>query len=70
VSAIDVNRAYMSLFVHCDLVQESIVGAVKAPLLRTLNVEGQYGDIVQKIYNNSIYVCGNPESSDIPVNMV
>jgi hypothetical protein len=56
VSAADVNRAYTSLFVYCDLVQESIVGDTKAPLLRTLNVEGQYGDIVQKIYNNPIYV--------------
>ena len=55
-SAADVNRAYTRCFVVCDHAQESIVGNTHAPLFRTLNVEGQYGDIVQKIYNNPIYV--------------
>lgn len=52
----DVNRGFATLFVYCDLAQETIVGDTKAPLLRTLNIEGSYGDIIQKVYANPIYI--------------
>lgn len=56
VSAADINRACNTMFIYCDLVQESIVGDSTAPLLRTTNVEVEYGDFIQKTYSNPIYV--------------
>ena len=54
--AADINRSFATMFVYCDVVRESIVGNTTVPLLRTLNVEGRYGDIIQKTYHAPIYV--------------
>jgi len=54
--AADINRSFATMFVYCDVVRESIVGNTTVPLLRTLNVEGRYGDIIQKTYHTPIYV--------------
>jgi len=54
--AADVNRSVATIFVYCNVVRESIVGNTTAPLLRTLNIEGRYGDVIQKIYHTPIYV--------------
>jgi len=54
--AADVNRSFATMFIYCDVVRESIVGDTTVPLLRTLNVEGRYGDIIQKIYHTPTYV--------------
>lgn len=56
VSTGDVNRSCNTIFVYCDIVQESIVGDVTAPLLRTLNVRGVQDEIVQMSYSNLIYI--------------
>lgn len=47
---------FHSLFVYTNIIQYSTVGDVRAPLLRIVNVEGNYGDIVAKIYDNPHYV--------------
>ena len=56
VSAADVNRGYNCLFVYCNVVVDSIVGDVRAPLLRTVNVKGRYGDSVREIFVKPLYI--------------
>lgn len=56
VSAVDLNRGYNNLFVYCNVVVDGIVGDVRAPLLRTINVRGQYGDSVREIFTKPLYI--------------
>jgi hypothetical protein len=53
---IDVNRGCHMMFVYCDIVQDSIVGDVKAPLLRTVTTRGRYGESVREVFTKPIYV--------------
>jgi len=55
-SAVDLNRGYNSLLVYCNVMVDSIVGDVRAPLLRTVNVKGRYGDSVREIFTKPLYV--------------
>lgn len=52
----DINHGCASIFVYCDLAQDVVVGDTKAPLLRVLNVEGKFGDVIHKIYTRPIYI--------------
>lgn len=52
---VDVNRGKHSIFVYCDLVRDSIVGDIRAPLLRSLVVQGRYGDNVREVFNKPMY---------------
>ena len=45
-----------SLFVYTDIFEYNIVGDTRAPLLRNVSVEGEYGDIVTKTYDSPHYV--------------
>jgi hypothetical protein len=56
VSAADVNRGYNCLFVYCNVVVDSIVGDVRAPLLRSINVKGRYGDSIREIFVKPLYI--------------
>jgi hypothetical protein len=53
---IDVNRNCNSLFVYTDIVQDSIVGDVKAPLLRSVIAHGRYGENVRDIFTKPMYI--------------
>jgi len=52
----DLRGGFYSLYIYCSLVEPQIVGNVTAPLLRNVHIEGQYGDIVEKIYHSPHYV--------------
>ena len=52
----DINRGCNTLFVYCDIAEDVIVGDTKAPLLRTVNVQGEYGETTHKIYSTPLYV--------------
>jgi hypothetical protein len=56
VSAVDVNRGYECLFVYCNVVVDSIVGDVRAPLLRSINVRGRYGESVREVFVKPLYI--------------
>ena len=56
VSAADVTRDYNYLFVYCNVVVDSIVGDVRAPLLRSINVKGRYGECVREIFVKPLYI--------------
>jgi hypothetical protein len=55
-AAANVNRGCSTLFVYCDVAEDVIVGDMMAPLLRTVNGDGRYGDTVHKIYTAPLYV--------------
>lgn len=52
---IDVNRAKHTFFVYCDIIEDSIVGDVRAPLLRATVARGSYGDNIRDIYIKPLY---------------
>ena len=52
----DVNRGLRSLFIHCDIVQPQLVGDQYVPLLRTVAVRGQTGDVVAESFSNIHYM--------------
>ena len=53
--AADINAGFSSMFVYCNLVTDQIVGDKQVPLLRTVQVEGKYGDTITKTYPNPLY---------------
>lgn len=53
---IDVQRGCHFLFVYTDIVQDSIVGDIKAPLLRSVIARGQYGENVRDIFTKPMYI--------------
>ena len=52
----DLQRSFYSLFVYCDVVEHVVVGDVKAPLLRTVNITGKEGLTVNRIFQTVQYV--------------
>ena len=45
-----------SIYVYCDIVQPQIVGNTMVPLLRTIPVSGNPGDVITKTFTNIQYV--------------
>ena len=43
------------MFVYCNLVGDQIVGDKKVPLLRAVQIEGEYGDTITKTFQNPLY---------------
>ena len=52
----DVNRGLRSLFVHCDIIDPQLVGHQSVPLLRTIAVKGQVGEVVAESFSNIHYM--------------
>ncbi len=52
----DIRIGFYSLYLYCSLVEPQIVGNVTAPLLRSVHVKGNHGDIIEKLYNTPHYV--------------
>lgn len=47
---------FHSMFVYTNIIEYNTVGDTRAPLLRTVNIEGEYGDTVTKTYVSPHYV--------------
>ena len=52
----NLQRGFYSLLVYCNVVEPTVVGAFKVPLLRTVNIDGREGLTVSRIYQNIQYV--------------
>jgi len=52
----DIRVGFYSIYVYCSLVEPQIVGNVTAPLLRSVHINGIYGDIIEKLYQSPHYV--------------
>ena len=51
----DLQRGFYCLFVYCDLIEPVLVGDVKAPILRIVNIKGKEGEMINRIYQNVQY---------------
>ena len=51
----DLQRGFYSLYVYCDILEDVVVGDVKAPLLRTVNINGKEDKMVSRIYQTVQY---------------
>lgn len=52
----DLRAGFECLYVYCDLCTSQPVGDVLAPLLRIVNVQGVYSEVVARIYDTPHYV--------------
>lgn len=53
---VDVRAGLDALYVYCDLVENQIVGNVRAPLLKILPVQGIHGEIINQDFVARHYV--------------
>ena len=49
-------QPFYSLFIYTNIVEYHTVGDTRAPLLRIVNVDGQYGETVTNIYDSPHYM--------------
>ena len=47
---------FYAMYVYCNIVENQIVGNYRVPLLRSVHVEGNHGDIRDKIFHSPHYV--------------
>ena len=52
----DINGGFSSMYVYTDIVDAQFVGDVKVPVLRIVNIEGEYGNTVHASFRNLQYV--------------
>ena len=52
----DLRSGFYALYVYCSLVENQIVGDRRVPLLRAVHVEGEHGEIREKIFHSPHYV--------------
>ncbi len=52
----DLSRGMTMMYVYSDIVMKQIVGDTMAPLLRTVKLEGDAGDTVEKIFQAPHYI--------------
>ena len=66
----DVRRGFHSMYVYCNVVDSQIVGDTFAPLLRTISVRGNRGDVINETFDRPHYVPVNTdEISTIEINI-
>ncbi len=66
----DMAGGASTLYVYCNAVSNQIVGDTMAPLLRTVNIEGQAHDNVHLVYQDVHYVSVlSKELSEIRINI-
>jgi hypothetical protein len=53
---VDIDAGFVALYLYCDLLPNLIIGDTLAPLLRTVNVEGKYDDIVCRSFDFPHYL--------------
>ena len=64
LTEVDINRGCHTIFVYCNVVSESIVGNVRAPLLRAVTVRGVNGTTTSETFTRPIYVPLKTQSFD------
>ena len=53
---INLDGTIHTLYVYCNIVENMLVGGMKAPLLRIVGVDTKQGENVRKTYDNPMYV--------------
>jgi hypothetical protein len=52
----DISRGINNLFIYCDIIESTIVGDTKAPLLRIVEAKGSIGEIITRTYDDPRYI--------------
>ena len=52
----DLQRGFYSLFVYCDIMEDVVVGDVKAPLLQIVKINGKDDKMISRIYQTVQFV--------------
>lgn len=52
----DLSSHIETLYIYCDVIENQIVGSTLAPLLRIIDVNGNFGEIINKAFDNPHYV--------------
>lgn len=60
--ALDLNSGLYSIFIYTNIIEPVLIGDSYAPLLRTVFIEGNYGDLIQKIFTHPHYITINTEN--------
>lgn len=58
----DINRGFYNLYVYCNICEPQIVGDTYVPLLRTVYITGNQGQIINNIYDAPHYVPVNTDT--------
>ncbi len=45
-----------TIYVYCDIVEPQVIGDTNAQLLKTIPVEGKFGDVIAGTFTNIQYV--------------
>ena len=60
----NISYGFYTLYVYCSLCEPQIVGDAYVPLLRTVGIQGQDGDMVIKAYGEPQYIPVNTNKFD------
>ena len=52
----DINRGRTALYVYCDILEYTLVGDTKVPLLRIVPAEGQNGETIHRVFEEPRYI--------------
>jgi hypothetical protein len=55
-SEVDIKRGRRAIFIYCSLVEDSVVGDTRAPLLRATVASGRYGDMYREVFDRPMYM--------------
>lgn len=61
----DIRWGLHSFYVYCNFVQDQIVGDTYAPLLRTIPVRGESGQVIEQTFDRPHYVDVNTDEIDV-----
>lgn len=53
---VDLRGGFYSLYVYCDLVENQVIGNIRAQLLQIVPIEGKNGDMITKTFYSPHYV--------------
>jgi len=54
--AVHIKTEFQTLYIYCNIIEDQIVGNTLAPLLRIIDVQGGFKDIVHRTFDNPHYV--------------
>jgi hypothetical protein len=60
----NLNSGFYTLYTYCSLCEAQVVGDYYVPLLRTIPIEGEDGDLIMKTYSEPHYVPVNTSKFD------
>ena len=60
----DLRHGFYTLYIYCSICEAQVVGDYYVPLIRTVAIEGEDGDLIMKTFNDPHYVPVNTSKFD------